>query len=86
MQFFDAICFLCYDCLEKGILSFDQTLNLSPNDAYALTKKGLALNELRDYNKAIAYFDKALSIDPSFQEAIVGKDYALSQSNLNETR
>jgi tetratricopeptide (TPR) repeat protein len=37
---------------------------------------------IRFFNKAIDAFNKALEIDPNYQKALEGKDYALQQSYL----
>jgi uncharacterized protein YjbI with pentapeptide repeats len=52
--------------------------HMLPNNKYVLNDKGLALNGLGDYTHAIQYFDKALAIDPKFEDALKNKDYVLN--------
>jgi len=53
------------------------------NYIHALNGKGWALNGLSNYAQAIPYFDKALAVDPNYQDALMGKQNALS--NLPST-
>jgi tetratricopeptide (TPR) repeat protein len=39
-------------------------LSFNPNDENALTGKGAALGNLKNYTGALEYFDKTLTIDP----------------------
>jgi tetratricopeptide (TPR) repeat protein len=52
-----------------------QTLS---SNKYSLDDKGNALNNLGNYTAAIAYLDKALAIDPKFQDALNDKGWALN--------
>jgi tetratricopeptide (TPR) repeat protein len=47
------------------------------NKKYALYEKGNALNNLGNYTEAIPYLDKALDIDPDFEDALNDKGWAL---------
>ncbi|MGB8034605.1 MAG: tetratricopeptide repeat protein [Nitrososphaeraceae archaeon] len=51
--------------------------NVSP-EVNALVDKGLALDDLGNYTGAIAYYDKALAIDPKNVFALTFKGLALS--------
>jgi tetratricopeptide (TPR) repeat protein len=51
--------------------------NISP-EVNALVDKGLALDDLGNYTGAIAYYDKALAIDPKNVFALTFKGLALS--------
>jgi tetratricopeptide (TPR) repeat protein len=66
-------------CNEINRLSkyYDKVLTLDPTDVHALTDKGVALRDLRNYTDAIKYFDKALSIDPKHVTALDDKGLAL---------
>ncbi|MGC1932213.1 MAG: tetratricopeptide repeat protein, partial [Candidatus Nitrosopolaris sp.] len=49
-----------------------------PNNKYALYNKGDALINLGNYTQAIQYLDKALAIDPKFEDALFDKGDALN--------
>ncbi|MEM3049421.1 MAG: tetratricopeptide repeat protein, partial [Thermoplasmata archaeon] len=60
--------------LEKGkygraIEAYDRYLALAPDDSYALTKKGLALNSIGRSEDARKCFDEAVRLDPGNKEA-----------------
>jgi hypothetical protein len=59
--------------VNESIAYFDRALAINPNDANALTQKGLAVGRLGEYNESIAYFDRALAINPKFVGAIKEK-------------
>ncbi len=48
---------------------FDQLLARVPNHIAAINERGSALAELRDYDAALASFEKALSLQPKYAEA-----------------
>jgi tetratricopeptide (TPR) repeat protein len=61
----------------KAIENFDKALDIDPNNALALNKKGLALYNLSKYQEAITWFDKVLEIDPGHVNALYNKGLAL---------
>jgi tetratricopeptide (TPR) repeat protein len=60
----------------KAIEQYDKILDDS-NYAAALNNKGWALGKLRKYKEAIAYYDKAIEIDPNYVDALDNKGWAL---------
>lgn len=61
---------------EKKIEYFDKVLALKPDFAGAWNLKGLEFVILKRYEDAIASFDKALEIRPSYLEAKYNKEDA----------
>ena len=60
--------------------SFDQATELKPDDYVLWYMRGNLLNkDLRDYRQAIASYDRALAINPSFADAWMGKGRALHE-------
>jgi len=53
---------------------------MDPNNLYALDNKSYALYNLGNYDGVIAYYDKALTIDPLFEDALVYKAIVLENS------
>ena len=49
-----------------------------PNNKYSFYNKGDTLNTMGNYTQAIQYFDKALAIDPKFEDALYDKSDALN--------
>jgi tetratricopeptide (TPR) repeat protein len=52
--------------------------NSPPTAQYALTNKGHALDNLGNHTGAILYYDKALAIDPKYEDALYYKGDALN--------
>ena len=67
---------------------FNSNLNNNPNtisDVNNLIDQGNFLIALHMYDAAITYYDKALAIDPNFEDALNGKGVALKNfGNYNE--
>lgn len=61
---------------EKKVEYFDKVLQLKPDFAGAWNLRGLELVILKRYENAIASFDKALKIRPSYLEAKYNKEDA----------
>ena len=61
---------------EKKIEYFDKVIELKPDFAGAWNLKGLEYVVLKRYEDAIACFDKALEIRPSYPEARYNKEDA----------
>jgi len=51
--------------LDRAIADFDQAIQLDPNHATALTKRGDAHAAKGDHDRAIADYDRAIKIDPN---------------------
>jgi tetratricopeptide (TPR) repeat protein len=51
-------------------------LEIEPNNKYVLDSKGYTLINLDKYEEAIEYFNKALSIDPEYVDALNHKKIA----------
>jgi tetratricopeptide (TPR) repeat protein len=50
---------------QKAVSTFDQILEIDPNNPIALTYRGNALTELRQYEDAIADYTRAIELAPS---------------------
>ena len=48
----------------KAIDYFNQVLQINPKDMNALYYKGVAYDNIKEYQKAIDCYDQALQIDP----------------------
>jgi tetratricopeptide (TPR) repeat protein len=59
---------------EKKVEHFDKVLELKPDFAGAWNLRGLELVILKRYEDAIASFDKALKLRPSYLEAKYNKE------------
>lgn len=62
------------DLLEQGrfreaINCFDKAIDVDPQDVRAWFNKGYCLNQLEDYDAALAYFDKVLAAGPKAKNA-----------------
>ncbi len=64
--------------------SFQEALNLAPLDAAALTNLGLSVYQLGQKSRAIAYFRKALALNPSLPAAQQGLSFVLPQLEVKE--
>ncbi|MDI9395696.1 MAG: tetratricopeptide repeat protein [Euryarchaeota archaeon] len=69
---------------EKKIEYFDKVLVLKPDFAGAWNLRGLEFVVLKRYEEAIASFDKALEIRPSYLEAKYNKEDA--ETDLRKIR
>lgn len=69
---------------EKKIEYFDKVLALKPDFAGAWNLRGLEFVILKRYEEAIASFDKALEIRPSYLEAKYNKEDA--ETEIRKTR
>lgn len=64
--------------------SFEEVLKTSPSDAAALTNLGLTAYQLGQKSWAIAYFRKALSLNPDLPSAHQGLAFVLPQLDIKE--
>lgn len=58
------------DQYPLAIEAYDQALALDPNDANVLTDQGIMYRKLGWYDKAIANFKKANSVDPAHLQSV----------------
>jgi tetratricopeptide (TPR) repeat protein len=63
--------------LTLALLTYYNHPPTPSNEKYIYLHKGDALNQQDNYTQAIPFFDKALAIDPKFQDALTGKGRAL---------
>ncbi|MDJ0581445.1 tetratricopeptide repeat-containing serine protease family protein [Crocosphaera sp.] len=63
----------------EAINSYDQALEIDPNDKDAWHGRGVALNELKRYEEAIKPYDKAIEIDPNYVKAWYNRGNALDE-------
>ncbi len=59
--------------LEEAIASYDQALEIKPDDEQAWYNRGVALSNLGRYEEAIASYDQALKIKPDKDQAWYNK-------------
>jgi tetratricopeptide (TPR) repeat protein len=62
---------------EQAIASYDQALEIKPDDHEAWYNRGIALGNLGRYEEAIASYDRALEIKPDYHEAWYNRGNAL---------
>jgi hydroxyacylglutathione hydrolase len=62
---------------EESLVLLDKVLAQESDNLYALTAKGHAMLGLGQYLESIPYFDRALAINPEFQEALMYKGMGL---------
>ena len=65
----------------KAINYFEKTLEIDPNNKYALDGKGNSLYRSGNDTQAIQYFDKTLEIDPNFKQALYDKAFTQYDSS-----
>jgi len=56
---------------EEALEVFNKALEINPNDEWALTNKGLTLENLGRYDEALQTLEKAIKIDPDYEYALV---------------
>lgn len=70
---------------EDAALDYDQAIELqpkSPYDSFAYSNRGLIENRLFNFQLALTYFDKALFVNPTLQNALLGR--ATARGELND--
>lgn len=70
---------------EDAAFDYDQAIELQPKppyDSFAYSNRGLIENRLFNFQLALTYFDKALSINPVLQPALNGR--ATARAELND--
>ncbi len=56
--------------LRQAIASYEQALNMRPDDASLWIQQGIALEQLGDYERAISSYDRAIEINPEYALAL----------------
>jgi tetratricopeptide (TPR) repeat protein len=69
---------------EEAITSYDEAIELKPDDDAACYNRGFALDELNRYEEAIASYDKAIELKPDDQNAWISRGIALRNLNRYE--
>ena len=64
---------------NEAIDYFNAAIELRPTDPICWNWKGNCFNELRDLNKALKCFNKAILIDPNYENAYANKRNSLTQ-------
>ena len=65
-----------YDQLSeygRAVQSFDQTISLDPNHAFAFNSRGLAYEQLGQLERALQDFDRSIALDPSNPAAFLNR-------------
>lgn len=61
------------DGQDEGLARYNRVLARDPDDAWALTGRGLAYNARGRYEEALADFNRAIELDPSRSSAFSGR-------------
>ena len=77
---------------ELSVKHFTGVIQKEPKNATAHARRGKAYSGLKDYDKAMADYDKAIQLDPKLAEAYVGravvhyvkKDYDASWKDVHQ--
>lgn len=69
---------------DRAIVEFDKALQQKPNNPSILTNLALAHFQKNEKGQAIAYFRRALWVDPDFGPAANGLNFLLSQLEVKE--
>jgi len=64
-----------YDAMDDAIECYNNALKLYPNCAQAWFNIGMILDDLKQHQEAIKCYERALMIDPNYQEAKKAKAY-----------
>lgn len=65
-----AIILLTEDKPEKALKICNKVLAKNPEDNYGIALKGDCLNALKQYDEALTYYNKALTVDPELVDAL----------------
>ena len=58
---------------SQSMENYNQAIKLNPNDANAYYNLGLVYKDLRDYNKAVAYFSNFIQLVPDYVYAYLNR-------------
>lgn len=64
---------------EDAIASYDQAIQMEPDNARAWFSRGAALAKLQQFETALESYDRATQIKPDFAEAWFGKGFVLAK-------
>ena len=59
--------------MEEAKTTFETALKIKPDYKYCLYNIGLIYEEAESYEEALAYYEKALDIDPNFTYALTAQ-------------
>lgn len=65
--------------LNEALSEFEAANKQTPNDDYCLTQLGITYRTMKDYDKAIKYFNEAISRNPNFKDAYLERAEAFSK-------
>jgi stress-induced-phosphoprotein 1 len=68
---------------EDAIKDCDKCLAIKPDFAKAFVRKGHAYFWTKQYNKALSQYEEAIKLDPTFQEAIDGRNRTIAKIQEN---
>ena len=68
-----------YNDIKTASEYYEKVLEYHPDNAIAINNIGATLLEKGNYNEALVYFDKAISIDPTYLNCHYGKACALNR-------
>jgi tetratricopeptide (TPR) repeat protein len=63
---------------KKEVKTYDETLEINPEDVTAWNNKGAITANFKAYNEAIEYFDKVLELEPEDAAALHNKGVVLT--------
>ena len=63
--------------MDAAVASYDKAIALKPDYAEAYSNRGLALQELKQFEAAVPSYDKAIALKPDFAEAYWNKSLLL---------
>ena len=72
--------------LEHKIANLTQKIQLNPNDYYAYTNRGLAYNNLKQYERAIQDLNKAIQINPNYDYAYINRGLSYHYLGQDENK
>lgn len=65
--------------INEALSELEAALRQTPNDDYCLTQLGITYRTMKDYDKAIKYFNEAISRNPNFKDAYLERAEAFSK-------
>src|SRR5258708_6617728 len=65
--------------LKDALSTYDRALAVQPDDAVALSNRGLTLHELKRFHEALASYDRALTLRPDDAVALNNRGHTLRE-------